>query len=311
MNAGLNNEYEILNAINGKTLEEISLHFRGPITAMFKYHTKGEKIKVRKVTNWIHCKTDLEIHMYGIYKNVSVKMGFGPAVHQEEFESFFMFLQSLNISDETLETIKFYHYADETLDGSGIKTLSLEQFKEKYEERIKRANKELSKEDIVKAIVYRCVIKGRNERNQEINYIYHGDKSEGIFVNRDDVYDNAHKLDCYYDRAIHFGPLAYVQKIQNKKVRDGKVIQYTQIVWPNIREGIEQILKISSGECEPSKEMVTEKEPIKDVQPIEVIKQPIQPKATKTGPINSKLKENLLVMFVCIVFLVILLLILF
>lgn len=47
---------------------------------------------------------------------------------------------------------------------------------------------------------------------------------------------------------------------------------------------------------------VTEKEPIKEVQPIEVIKQPEQPKATKTGPISSKLKENLLVMFVCIVF---------
>jgi hypothetical protein len=245
INPGIENENKIIEAINGKKLEDLDPNFQEPIKGMYKYHKEGSMVEARKVSNRIGCKTDIEIQMYNHYHNVSIKSGFGPAVHEEEFTSFYEFLKSLNISNETLETIKFYHYGDGTLDGSGKKTLRLDEFKEKYKDRIAKANKELANVEIAKAVIYRAVIKGRIEKNQEINYLYYGNEKEGIFVKRCDILEFAPQLNCYYDTAIHFGPLSYNQKIHSRKVVDGKVVQYSQLVWGNIKEGVLEIKRRS------------------------------------------------------------------
>ena len=240
MNIGIENENQIIRALNDKTIDELSENFKEPIRSMYKYYKDGEKLIVKKVSNWIGCKTDITIQIHNYYHNVSIKSGFGPAVHEEEFDSFFTFLKSLNISQETLDTIKFYHYGDGTLDGSGKKTLRLDEFKEKYKERIAKANEELSNEEIVKAVIFRCVVKGRNERNQEINYFYYGNVEEGIFLKRDHLLEYGPKLNCYYDTAIHFGPLSYNQKIHKRlTLENGKYAQFSQLVWPNIKEGVQ------------------------------------------------------------------------
>jgi hypothetical protein len=244
-NNGIENENQIINEINGKKIEDLSPNFKEPIKGMFKYQKDGDVIVAKKVSNWIGCKTDIEIYLDNYYHNISIKSGFGPAVHEEEFDSFYEFLRTLHISRYTLDTIKFYHYADGSLSGIGTKTLRLDEFKEKYSDRIAKANEELNQDEIVKAVIYRAIIKGRKEKNQEINYLYYGNANEGVFIRRVDILDYAYKLPCYDNKAIHFGPLVYAQKIHRKKVGDGKVVQYSQLSWPNIKEGVIKIKELS------------------------------------------------------------------
>ncbi|MBO5857211.1 MAG: hypothetical protein J6Q87_03085, partial [Clostridia bacterium] len=181
---GIENERLITKELNNKRINETSDNFRYMLYDMFKNYPRDSLLNVRKVPERFLCKTDLEFWVLNSYMNVSVKTGFGPAVHQEEFESFMSFLKTLKISRKTLRFIKFYHYADETYDGSGIKTLRLSEFWEKYKVQIKEASKELSEPCIVKAIVQRCLIKGKRETLQPINYLYYGDEKNGVFVHR-------------------------------------------------------------------------------------------------------------------------------
>lgn len=299
-NPGIENEYQIMAALNGKTIEELNDNFREPVKAMFKYHKEGERIVVRRPSPWIFAKTDIEIEMYGHYHNVSIKCGFGPAVHQEEFDTFLEFLKSLNISNETIDTIKLFHFQDGTLDGSSKKSMRLDEFKDVHKDRIAKANQELQNPEIIKAIVHRCVIKGTREKNQEINYLYYGNAEEGIFIPNKAILEYAKDVPCYYPGFIHFGPFVYNQKIQTRRVRDGKYIQFTQIVWPNIKEGVLIIKKKSMAGVSP-KELDKIKEEVKK-EKLEQTPISVASKESKVvRKVDPKDKKTIIVLIVTII----------
>ena len=240
---GLENEIFIIKELNGKKINETSDNFRYMLLDMFKNYPKNSVLDVRKVPHKYLCKTDIEIHVQGTYENVSIKTGFSPAVHQEEFESFMLFLKELKISKKTLNFIRFYHYADETYDGSGTKTLRLVEFWEKYAKQIKEASEELSNPLIVKAVLYRCVIKGKRDTLQNINYLYYGDHIKGVFVHRNDLLTKIGTLENRDVPYLHIGPFKYVQKIFRSQVVDGRYVQYTQMCWPYIKEDMIALFK--------------------------------------------------------------------
>ena len=243
LSVGIENERLITKELNNKRLDKTSVNFRYMLFDMFKNYPKDSILNVRKVPERFLCKTDLEFWVLNSYMNVSVKTGFGPAVHQEEFESFMSFLETLKISRKTLRFIRFYHFADETYDGSGIKTLRLSEFWEKYKVQIREASKELSQPFIVRAIVQRCVIKGKRETLQPINYLYYGDEKHGVFVHRNDIWKYVCDLEERDAPYLHFGPFKYVQKIHKSQIVDGKYRQHSQICWPFIKEDILIIFK--------------------------------------------------------------------
>lgn len=235
---GGDNEYEIIAALNGKQIKDIPEHFREPIKKMI-YHLKDHhEIQAKNVSTRFGCKTDFEIHAHGIICNISVKCGHFPSLHQEEFGSFIDFLRDIGVSERTIKIVKFYHYADGSLDGTGTLKLRFDLFRERYQKYIDEASKELSQERIVRAIVYRGIIKGRKPTRQEIDYLYYGTKNEGIFFHKSELLDNVYKYGYPKYTALHFGPIVYVAKIPSRKNSAGQIMHYAQLRWPNIKEDL-------------------------------------------------------------------------
>ena len=238
---GIQNEKEIIKAINGKFLDELPDHFKIPITGMYRYHHPGKRVEAKKVSAFFGCKSDIEIWMYGHYMNISIKCGFSPAIHQERLDWFLEYLHDLGISNETLDIIRFYHFYDGTLDGSGIKSMRLDEFKEKHKEIIAKANEELNQEHIIKDVFQRCVIRGRKATLQEINYLYYGTVDKGIFINKKDLLKYCSTINDREETAIHIGPLVYVAKYHRQVTCDDKIVQYAQLCWPHIEEDVYKI----------------------------------------------------------------------
>lgn len=79
-------------------------------------------------------KPDVVIEIQQKKKNISVKMGQGNSVHQEDIGLFMSFLTTLDVSEETrLELLKF-HFADGTVDGTGTERISGKEYKQKHKE---------------------------------------------------------------------------------------------------------------------------------------------------------------------------------
>lgn len=244
INKGLENEYEIVEALHNRKIQDLPSHFRNAIEAMFPFFRPYNTLWARKVSNFIGCKTDIEISLFSQKINVSIKSGHCPSLHQETLKCFLIFLQTLGVSEETLRTFQFYHYADETYDGTGIKMLRFDDFREKYKEMIAKASEELSQEHIVQAIAYRALIKGRLEHRQEIDYLYYGNKDSGAFFHKTDLMGLSHLTGKREFTSLHFGPFVYVAKVPNKFDENGNKIQYSQIIWPEIRTDLATIYRI-------------------------------------------------------------------
>lgn len=242
-NYGKQNELKILDAIDGKSLYELPDHFEKGITQMYKFVSKGDVVKATKYSDWDGNKPDIKIELsnHDKYMNVSIKSGWMPSLHQEYFNSFIQFLRTLEISEETISTVIFYHHADGTYDGTGVNKLRFDEFREKHKERIAKASEELSQEHIVKAIAYRALVVGRYEGRMKVNWFYHGTEEEGIFIHRDTLIENICSVGREKYTALHFGPIVYVAKIPSKVNEYGKKYHYAQLIWPKMDEDFKEI----------------------------------------------------------------------
>lgn len=238
-NVGERNERRLINFLNNKTIKDLPDHFKIPIMGMTYKVTDNCVIQAEKVSNFIGCKTDFELTLKGYIINISVKQGHFPSLHQEEFKSFIEFLEGLGISKRTIKILKFYHFRDGTLDGINPKfQMGFEQFREKFKKYIAEASEELSQEYIVRAIVYRGIIKGRNPRRQEIDYLYYGNEDKGIFLHKKELLEHTHKYGREKYTALHFGPIVYTSKYPPKVAKDGTIIHYAVLRWPIMEEDV-------------------------------------------------------------------------
>lgn len=229
----------IIALLNNKTVKELPDHFKTPIKKMVYKVTDSCVVRAEKVSNFIGCKTDFELVLKGYILNISVKQGYFPTLHQEEFNSFIDFLEGLGISERTIKILKFYHFEDGTLDGVNPKFhMPFQEFRQKFSKYIKEASAELSQEHIVKAIVYRGIIKGRNDRRQEIDYLYYGTDEKGIFLHKKDLMENTYKYGQEEYTALHFGPIVYVRKYPCKVAKDGTIVHYAVLRWPDMEKDL-------------------------------------------------------------------------
>lgn len=243
VNVGKQNELNILKCIDGKEVGSLPAHFQKGILQMYKVVSKNDVVKATKYSDWDGNKPDIKIELtnHDKYLNISIKTGWTPSLHQENFYSFLNFLRTLQISNETINTLIFYHHADDTYDGTGVDKLRFDQFREKYKERIAKASEELSQEHIVKAVAYRAIIAGREEKRMKVNYLYHGTEVDGFFVHREDLLNKITSVGREKYTALHFGPMVYVAKIPNKCDQYGNKYQYAQLIWPKMDEDLKKI----------------------------------------------------------------------
>ena len=244
INDGILVEDEILTGLNNKRVSEINNNLRFLIRSLYGPLEDDEIVTCSKTDDSF--KVDLIIGYKGVNKNVSVKTGRAQIVHNEILDNFTQFLANEGVSQETIDTIRLFHYGDGTTNGTGEQRFSYLKVAATLEERIKKANEELNyRKELVLKTMYHCVFKGAGEDNPLIDAIYFGTKDYGIMATRKQIIKHITKRNfAFYDN-LHIGPLLLRPDARyvNKKIEDERKRNRIVAYWPNMNADIEYISK--------------------------------------------------------------------
>ena len=240
-NSGKNYEEMIVRKINGKRINELSDFWSTNIKEIFNIIDENEIVNARVIGK--SCKTDIEIYCMGKKINISIKTGDHNSFHQENIFQLLKFLSKLGVSQRTINIIKFYHFGDGTIDGTGLKRMDVSEIKLKYSKLIKEANEEINKREIIENVFERFVTKGVNENHQSIDYLYYGDTEFGYFVTPKELLQHALRHRCMFLTGLHFGPLNYqpYKRLLNSKKGLEKERYLVQIKWIGLLSDIQKI----------------------------------------------------------------------
>lgn len=204
--AGFQNEYNLIEYLNNKTLNELNNNMRNFILFLYPNITIDDKIIARSGKKGQ--KPDLEIIVDNNIKRVSVKKGNGNSVHQENVNLFMDFLVSLNIDENVKIELLKYHWSDGTTDGSGKIRVSSANYKKSNKMQIEKINYELNKPQILNKIIERLLFQGKSSEYDRADYVYHGTIENGKWASAEEII----KYICNNDfnsNSVHFGPLSY------------------------------------------------------------------------------------------------------
>ena len=240
---GLVNEDKIVAELNNKKLSDLSNNMRHLIECLFCTVSNDTVIKCYKPTE-ANIKPDIIIECNNEKKYVSIKIGRAETVHNEIIDNFLNFLSLEGISQQTIETIRLFHFGDGTLDGSGCKRLSYHELVIQLKDRIRIANSELNMDiEFVKRIVRRCVFRGSCISNPEADAIYFGDSDYGVIATQTQVMKHLKRRGFDYYENLHIGPLLlrpdarYVDAPIVSERKRNRIVAY----WPNLCADIEYI----------------------------------------------------------------------
>ncbi|MDY0100808.1 MAG: hypothetical protein WCZ47_03585 [Bacilli bacterium] len=205
-NDGHQNEYEIIEVLNKKKIDKLPNHFKKWIQKLFQVD-KGT-LYVNKLNN--EQKADIVLKVGEVNKYISIKSGNSNSFHSEQINTFIPFLREIGISESTLKTIVFFHYGDNTLDGSGPIRFTSNDLRKTHSKWFKLASDELSQDNIMKHVIERFITKGRYKANFTINGIYHGTKDDGFFLPTKLIYQILlRKKHVWKNGTINFKMLSY------------------------------------------------------------------------------------------------------
>ncbi len=129
--SGFDNEDRIIEALNGKTFESLTVNLQNLIKSSFSNYNGTIKAIKQAGQN----KSDLKISIGNESHTYSIKKGTGNSIHQEPIEPFLEFLaQNYGIDEEMKNNLRLFIWGDSTLDGSGdvANRLSAPQLKKQY-----------------------------------------------------------------------------------------------------------------------------------------------------------------------------------
>ncbi len=224
-NKGHANEYEIINAMNGKKISELPRHFSKWLFLLF--NNVSTLLEVKKLNN--EQKADILIKGGECKRYISIKSGDSNSFHSEPISSFIPFLRSLGVSEITLRTIVFFHFGDNTFDGTGKTRFTSKELRRVSPERYKKASIEFSDQNIIKEVIERCVTKGRFRSNHTIDGIYHGTVNQRIFLSFDAIHKTLLRTsNRRKNGTINIGMLTYQPGSRNLWGIPGSEIKRTQ-----------------------------------------------------------------------------------
>lgn len=201
---GIQNETEIMNAINGKKYSELTKHLKHIVKEMFNDVEDGDVVHVEKVPGF--AKPDLKFTLYNETHYLSVKFGASSQVHCEELEVFVQWLKDHAFSDHIIDCFKKYHYGDGTLDGSGKRRMGQQEVLNTYKQEIDEINEAFnSNRYLVRDLAKLVVFVGNDPSKPSADFLYHGDIEEGEICSMDSVlrYFKTKKVDKLI--TPHFG----------------------------------------------------------------------------------------------------------
>ena len=122
-----------------------------------------DSCRIKAWKNKIMQKADIFIKYKNVIKGVSLKCGNSNSVHHESIEEFKLYLEKLNIPYKTIDSYASYHYGyarDENGNIDFSKSLSSEEYKEKFQNEIDIFNASVNKTKIIVDMIDRFIIRG-------------------------------------------------------------------------------------------------------------------------------------------------------
>lgn len=180
MNDGLQNEINIVEAYNGKHIEELTKNQKEIVEVIGNFDDdvliKAEKIKGT-------FKPDIEFEIENSTSMISVKKGTSNSIHQENVSTFLDYcIEYLDMSDLERDSLLYFLYGDGTLDGTGdiSARLSGNEVKKVYAEQIAIVNNFFSNH--VYDLAERFLVTGRYGKDNfyKADYLYHGDEVNAV-----------------------------------------------------------------------------------------------------------------------------------
>lgn len=205
---GIKNENDIIKYLDGKAYKELNEKWKNHMRLMFSFVEEGDLISCQHYEDE-KGKPDIVITVRHTSVYVSIKTGKHCSMHCEPLETFEAFLRKKGVSEKTIKTIRFFHYGEtEKLSNNG-KPFTPRELKDKYGRYFVEASKTLDKDEVIDAIVFRCVLKGCNLKRYKVNFLYYGNLEHGYILSEEDIYSLVRQYRQHDKTAIHFGGLNY------------------------------------------------------------------------------------------------------
>ncbi len=213
MNDGFDNEYTMINYIDGKKLTDYNENIKNFLIFLFGNDINCSlSFSAEKING--QYKPDLYIKHNNRIKYISLKKGSGNSVHQEKISVFFPFIEQL-LGNSQLNNLKKFHYGDDTINDSGLQRYNATQCKIRYMEEIQELNLEINKWDNLIIFLDRFLFVG-NIGETPINAIYYGTIDTGTWASKEEI-TNYIRQNNFNNNALHFGPLSYQVWGRNEK----------------------------------------------------------------------------------------------
>ena len=229
----LGNLYKIINSLNGRQFNELNKNMKDLLCFLYGNSFKDNEVIVAYKGKY-PSKANLVIQVGEVKKGINIKSGDTNLLHVETIESFITFLESLHLDKETTNFIKFYHYGDNTLDGSGNKKMNSEEIKFRFHNEISFYNETLNKDEIIVKIAERAMFLNMDESLYDAAYIYYGDEFQGIYASKEEVitYLLANKEE--YLKNLHFSSLSFHPLWRNGLDNNDERMKLMAIRWFNM-----------------------------------------------------------------------------
>ena len=138
--SGFENEDELIEYLNSKKIKDLNSNMKDFI--FFIFGNIDEENIIQATSGKSGQKPDMIITINNVIKRISIKKGTGNSVHQEKVDVFVEFLESINISNETINKLLKFHWGDGTSDGTGSQRISSSDYKQQFPEEIEMINKD-------------------------------------------------------------------------------------------------------------------------------------------------------------------------
>lgn len=204
INKGFVNENEFIEYFNGKSFMELNENFKNFVLFLTNNDIPNENFLCEKGKGGQ--KPDVVLKVGNKKYFISLKVGSGNSVHQEMFSEFLLFLDSIGFSKNGLDLLKEFHYADGTLNDTGIERLSSVEFCKKFPEKVFLLNKEFNKKEIKKSILNRVLFQGKSESYDMAEFIYHGTIEKGYWATSMEIINIGTPI---RNNCVHVGNLTY------------------------------------------------------------------------------------------------------
>ena len=227
----------IANGLDGCDYGNVKGPIKDLLRLIFGSVNDNEVVHCRLLTG---CKPDFSIKIGSNSKNVSIFIGSGISVHQENIDGFISFCRSVGLTNDEESSLRLVYYGDGTLNGTGpvSNRLTADEIKNEYfmdvdivQRFFDRHRRELAK---------RFLVTGKDSSNPQADYVFYGTNSNGFFCSYIDVLDYIENYRGSNNGLLSIGPLSF--QMWNRNLSGASETEYKreslQIKWPSMSDHI-------------------------------------------------------------------------